>query len=65
MVKVTREELFKHLHIYPTLPEAIRYKCLQSKSDSSLYSSNQQHALLLNDSYRMTVDTQFSYGALK
>lgn len=65
MGEVTREELFNHLHIHPTLPEAIPYKCFESKSDWGLCCTNQQKARLADDSYRVTIDAQFSYGALK
>lgn len=63
--EVTREELFMHLHTHPILSEAIPYKLFNTNSDWGLCCSMQQKALLTDASYRVTIKSNFSYGALK
>lgn len=62
---VSREELFAHLHVHPTLPEAIPYVFKYYQRDWGLCASQQLKDTLTEDHYRVVIRTTFEPGTLK
>jgi aminopeptidase-like protein len=62
---VSREELFRHLHVHPELPEAIPFIFKYYERDWGLCCSQKLKASLAEDHYRVVIQSTFSYGALK
>ncbi len=62
---VTRDELFRHLHVLPRRPEAIPYVLEFSERDWGLCCSQRQKESIRDESYRVVIRTSFRYGTLK
>ena len=62
---VTREELLKHLHVHPLIPEAIPFMFKYYERDWGLCCSRVQRDALTDEKYRVVIRTQFSYATLK
>jgi aminopeptidase-like protein/aminoglycoside N3'-acetyltransferase len=62
---VTREELFKHLHVHPLIPEAIPFIFKYYERDWGLCCSRVQREALKDEKYRVVIRTQFSYSTMK
>jgi len=62
---VTREELLKHLHVHPRIPEAIPFIFKYYEKDWGLCASKVLRDSLTDDRYRVVIRTDFSYGTLK
>lgn len=62
---VTRDELFRHLHVHPELPDAIPFIFKYYERDWGLCCSHKLKASLTEDHYRVVVRSNFSYGILK
>lgn len=62
---VTRDELGKHLHTHPLLNDAIPFIFKYYERDWGLCCSKDLKDSLTDDHYRVVVDSEFSYGALK
>jgi len=62
---VSREELFKHLHVHPELRDAIPFAWKYYKNDWGLCCSVEQRELLTDDKYRVVIRTEHSPGTLK
>jgi len=63
--EVTREELFQHLHVHPRLPDAIPFIFKYYERDWGLCCSKNLKDSLRDDRYRVVINSDFSYGALK
>jgi aminopeptidase-like protein/aminoglycoside N3'-acetyltransferase len=63
--EVPREELFAHLHTHPELCDAIPFIFKYYERDWGLCCSKQLKDSLQDDSYRVTIRSDFSYGTLK
>jgi aminopeptidase-like protein/aminoglycoside N3'-acetyltransferase len=63
--EVTREELFKHLHVHPSLPDAVPYVSKHYDRDWGLCCTRKQRDALRDAGYRVVIRTAFSYGKLK
>lgn len=63
--EVTREELFKHLHVHPWLPDAVPFIFKYYERDWGLCCSQDQKATLSEERYRVRIKTKFSFGTLK
>jgi aminopeptidase-like protein/aminoglycoside N3'-acetyltransferase len=63
--EVTREELFRHLHVHPRLPDAVPFIYKHYERDWGLCCSQNQKADLNDARYRVVIRTAFSYGTLK
>lgn len=62
---VTREELFKHLHTHPTLPEAIPFVFKYYDRDWGLCCSSVFKDTLQETKYKVTIRTKFTPSTLK
>lgn len=62
---VSREELFAHLHVHPTLPEAIPFVFKYYQRDWGLCASQQLKETLNDEQYRVVIHTSFEPGTLK
>lgn len=62
---VSREELDAHLHVHGKIPEAIPFIFKYYERDWGLCCSRKQKEDLRDDSYRVVIRTDFSYGTLK
>ena len=62
---VTRDELFRHLHVHSKLPDAIPFIFKYYERDWGLCCSQRQRDELRDERYRVVIRTDFSYGALK
>ena len=62
---VTREELLRHLHVHPRLPDAIPFIFKYYERDWGLCCSQQFRDLLTDPEYRVVIRSEFSYGTLK
>ncbi len=62
---VTREELLKHLHVHPLIPEAIPFIFKYYDRDWGLCCSRVQRDALTDDTYRVVIRSTFSYATLK
>jgi aminopeptidase-like protein len=63
--QVSREELFKHLHTHPRLPEAIPFVFKYYDRDWGLCASQSLRDSLSEAAYRVVIRTAFEPGALK
>ena len=63
--EVTREQLFKHLHVHPRLPDAIPFIFKYYERDWGLCCSQDQKAGLSEERYRVKIRTKGSFGTLK
>jgi len=61
----TREELFKHLHTHPHIPDAVPFKYVYYNSDWKLCCSETLKSKLTDDRYKVVIKSDFSYGTLK
>lgn len=62
---VSREELFEHLHVHPTLPEAIPFVFKYYERDWGLCASQRLREQLTDERYRVVIRTSFEPGELK
>jgi aminopeptidase-like protein/aminoglycoside N3'-acetyltransferase len=62
---VSREELFRHLHVHERLPEAIPFIFKYYERDWGLCCSRRFRDTLLDARYRVVIRSSFSYGTLK
>jgi aminopeptidase-like protein/aminoglycoside N3'-acetyltransferase len=63
--EVSREELLRHLHVHPTLPDAVPFVFKYYERDWGLCCSRSTRDTLLDDRYRVVINSSFSYGTLK
>jgi aminopeptidase-like protein/aminoglycoside N3'-acetyltransferase len=63
--EVSREELFEHLHVHPSLPDAIPFVFKYYERDWGLCCSRTLKDSLQDDRYRVVIRSDFSYGTLK
>ncbi|MBI4644094.1 MAG: DUF4910 domain-containing protein [Deltaproteobacteria bacterium] len=63
--KVSREELFPHLHTHPQLPQATPFISKYYERDWGLCCSENLQASLTEDFYQVRIDAGYSYGTLK
>lgn len=63
--QVTREELFKHLHVHPKLNAAVPYVFKYYERDWGLCCSRDLRDTLNNEKYRVVIKSTFSFGTLK
>jgi aminopeptidase-like protein/aminoglycoside N3'-acetyltransferase len=63
--EVSREELLKHLHVHPRLPDAIPFVFKYYERDWGLCCSRRLRESLTDDHYRVHIRSDFSYGTLK
>jgi aminopeptidase-like protein len=62
---VTRDELMRHLHVHPSLPDAIPFIFKYYERDWGLCCSRRLRESLREPRYRVRINTSFSYGTLK
>lgn len=62
---VTREELLNHLHIHPSIPEAIPFVFKYYERDWGLCATKQLRDSLTDKQYYVHIDTSFEKGELK
>jgi aminopeptidase-like protein/aminoglycoside N3'-acetyltransferase len=62
---VEREELLRHLHVHPTLPDAVPFIFKYYERDWGLCCSRTMRDALRDEHYRVVIDSGFSYGTLK
>jgi len=62
---VTREELFQHLHTHARLDDAIPFIFKYYERDWGLCCSKDLKDTLTDESYRVVIDSDFSFGSLK
>jgi aminopeptidase-like protein/aminoglycoside N3'-acetyltransferase len=62
--EVTREVLLRHLHVHPTLPDAIPFVFKYYERDWGLCCSRGTRERLTEESYRVVIRTSFRYGEL-
>lgn len=62
--EVSREELFRHLHVHPSLPQAVPFIFKYYERDWGLCCSRSTKDSLTDDRYRVVIRTSFSFGAL-
>jgi len=62
---VSRQELFRHLHVHPELPDAIPFIFKYYERDWGLCCSQKLKASLTEDQYRVVIRSTSSYGTLK
>jgi aminopeptidase-like protein/aminoglycoside N3'-acetyltransferase len=62
---VSREELFRHLHVHPELPDAIPFIFKYYERDWGLCCSQKLKASLNEEHYRVVIDSSSGYGTLK
>lgn len=62
---VSRDELFQHLHTHPRLDDAIPFIFKYYERDWGLCCSKNLKSSLTDDNYRVVIDSEFSFGALK
>lgn len=62
---VSRDELFKHLHVHPRLPDAIPFVFKYYDRDWGLCTTRTLRDSLQEESYRVVIRTNFEPGALK
>ncbi|MGO9120334.1 MAG: DUF4910 domain-containing protein [Desulfomonilaceae bacterium] len=63
--RVSREELFSHLHVHPGNDRLIPFRFAYYERDWGLCCSRRLKDRLTDDYYQVLIDTQFSYSALK
>jgi aminopeptidase-like protein len=62
---VSRDELDRHLHTNPKVPDAIPFKFKYYERDWGLCCSQHTRDSLTDDAYRVVIRTSFSYSTLK
>lgn len=62
---VSREELLRHLHVHPFLPDATPFMFKYYERDWGLCCPRSLRDALHDDEYRVRIRTDFSYGELK
>jgi aminopeptidase-like protein len=62
---VTREELFRHLHVHPDLPEAIPFVFKYYERDWGLCASQILRKQINDEEYKVVIRTTFDPGKLK
>jgi aminopeptidase-like protein len=62
---VEREALLRHLHVHPTLPDAVPFIFKYYERDWGLCCSRTMRDALRDEHYRVVIDSGFSYGTLK
>jgi aminopeptidase-like protein/aminoglycoside N3'-acetyltransferase len=62
---VTRDELMRHLHVHPRLPDALPFIFKYYERDWGLCCSERLRDSLQDPRYRVRIRTSFSYGTLK
>jgi aminopeptidase-like protein/aminoglycoside N3'-acetyltransferase len=62
---VTRDELFRHLHVHPRVPEAIPFILMYYEREWGLCCSQVQKDALRDERYRVVIKTSFTYSTLK
>jgi aminopeptidase-like protein len=62
---VSREELLRHLHVHPHLPEALPFVFKYYQRDWGLCASQRLRDELQEEAYRVVIHTSFEPGALK
>jgi aminopeptidase-like protein/aminoglycoside N3'-acetyltransferase len=62
---VSREELFRHLHVHGRLRDAIPFQFKYYERDWGLCCSQEQKEALTDDRYRVVIRTDFSMGSVK
>ena len=62
---VTRDELLRHLHVHPRIPEAIPFIFKYYERDWGLCCSRDQRDALTDDEYRVVIRSSFSYATMK
>jgi len=63
--EVSRDELFKHLHVHSKLPDAVPFTFKYYERDWGLCCSRNLKDSLTDKRYRVVIKTDFSYGTLK
>jgi aminopeptidase-like protein/aminoglycoside N3'-acetyltransferase len=63
--KINQEELFKHLSVHPRLPEAIPFVFKYYERDWGLCCSENLKKTLTDNTYRVVINSDFSFGTLK
>ena len=63
--EVTREVLLRHLHVHPTLPDAVPFVFKYYERDWGLCCTRRLRDGLTDERYRVVIRTGFSYGTLK
>ena len=63
--EISREELFKHLHVHPTIAEAIPFVFKYYEREWGLCCSRNLKDSLADERYRVVIKTDFSYSTLK
>jgi len=62
---VSRDELFRHLHVHGRIPEAIPYIFKYYEREWGLCCSKVQKDALRDEAYRVVIRSSFSYGTMK
>jgi len=62
---VSRDELFRHLHTHPRLDDAVPFIFKYYERDWGLCCSKNLKDSLTDDTYRVIIDSEFSFGSLK
>ncbi|MGA7991373.1 MAG: DUF4910 domain-containing protein [Thermoanaerobaculia bacterium] len=62
---VEREELLRHLHVHPKLPDAIPFVFKYYERDWGLCCTRETRDALADERYRVVIRTDFSYGTMK
>jgi aminopeptidase-like protein/aminoglycoside N3'-acetyltransferase len=63
--EVSRDELFEHLHVHPGLPDAVPFVFTYYERDWGLCCSKNFKDSLHDESYRVVIKSETSYGTLK
>jgi aminopeptidase-like protein/aminoglycoside N3'-acetyltransferase len=63
--EVSRDELFKHLHVHPKIADAVPFIFKYYERDWGLCCSRTLKESLTDDRYRVVIRSDFSYGTLK
>jgi aminopeptidase-like protein len=63
--EVHRDELYRHLHVHPEIPDAIPFVFKYYQRDWGLCSNRVLKDSLNDDIYKVVIKTEFSPGALK
>jgi aminopeptidase-like protein/aminoglycoside N3'-acetyltransferase len=62
---VTREELFRHLHVHLRIADAIPFEFKYYERDWGLCCTREMKETLTDERYRVVIRTSFSHGTLK
>ena len=62
---VSKEELLKHLHVHPLMPDAVPFIFKYYERDWGLCCTRQMRETLTEEQYRVIIRTEFSYSTLK